>query len=276
MFSEVRSISQCGSIAALLALGVAAPSHAAAVYSYSGQQISGLRFDSTAGLSNLKAVGSFTSASASVNGSGVASNDPIDTASAYLGVTPIPLGNYFGKYALVNGGDFTRADAFISDPSGIFTSTGMTGIAVAESSRNTGTTAASSDWQILVTFTVTTAQSFNLSYNIYNQLSDSASGLGFAQSNESLSISIADQHGHVSVAPDLYGNRSLSAPPNVADLTVSGSVNVGVSLSTFTPGDTLQMSIHAHTNAAATVPEPAGAALVAVSVAACGRRRRRR
>jgi hypothetical protein len=277
-----------------LAIGCLGTSKADIAYSYAEQTITGLTVTGT-GLSAITQTGTTTNASAVLNGSGSATNDPLDTPQAYVGASPVaPQNLYTSKWAFLGGGpntgDFTRGDALLSTGS-LFRGPGMSAQNVAESILGTGgatsgLATASGSWSFAGTFT-STGPSVTVSYNWLNDILDSVTGpTASAQSSFKLDITIKDQHGHDVDATPTELNEVLSAPPNSPEIMTSGSGSATLSLAGLTAGDVFTISISgtelSSAQLAPAVPEPGTFALagmggvVALAFHAIRRRRARK
>jgi hypothetical protein len=260
------------SIAIVLASGVmgASPLRASFIYSYAQQTISALTVIG-AGITNGSSSGTSTSASAAADGSGISTNNPLDTLQAYVGALPPSPQNNFTKYSTSGGGpqagDFARGDAVISGQNNLF-STGAAFSVVAEAvasgtiSQSTGASGA----QISGSF-MSTDSSVTVSFNYANDILVAGSGAGSAQSHFGSTISIKDQHGHENVSGPLIVNNNLAFPPSGPEAITSGSVSVLLSLGGLTSGDVFSVSVNDQAMASATLPvtmtpEPASAGLL--------------
>jgi len=211
--------------------------------------------------------GTSTSASAVINGVGVATNNPTDTPQAYVGALPPAPQNFFQKYSTEGGGpqagDFSRGDSLITGSS-LF-GAGLSATNVAESvlrTANTGTGLAtgSGSWSVAGTFT-STGSSVTVGYNWANDILDAVTGsTATAQSSFKLAITIKDQHGHQVDATPSELNTALSAPPNSPEIMTSGTGSATLSLAGLTAGDIFSISISgtelSSAQLAPSVPEP--------------------
>jgi len=238
------------SAAVIVATGWVGTTKADIAYAYAEQALTGITVTGT-GLTNGTMTGTASSASAVINGVGVATNNPTDTPQAYVGAAPPAPQNSYVKYSTQGGGpqagDFSRGDSIITGTS-IFTTAGMNATNVAESVLNTANTGlglatGNGSWSLAGTFR-TTGSSVTVGYNWANDILDSVTGAGAsAQSSFKMSITIKDQHGNAIDASPSELNAALSAPPNSPEIITSGSGSAVLSLAGLTAGDVLTISI---------------------------------
>ncbi len=242
-------------------------------YAYAEQTVNALTITSTVLTGNQ--TGNSTSASATINGSGVSTNAPLDTLQAYLGAPPPAPQNDYTKYSTQGGGpqagDFARGDAVITNPAGLFLPGGANTSNVAESyissgGTGTGLFTSSGNWTLSGSFT-TAASSVTVGYNYANDIIALVSGNGSASASFKLSISIKDQHGHEVDASPAELNTALSAPPNGAELITTGSSSATLSLAGLTAGDVYSISMSGTelTAVSLAVPEPSSLVLCGVA-----------
>jgi len=248
----MRGVSRWLGVGAALALAIGwlGTSKADVAYAYAQQSITGLTVTGT-GLSNGTMTGTASSASAVINGVGVATNNPTDTPQAYVGAAPPAPQNSYVKYSTQGGGpqagDFSRGDSIITGTS-LFTTAGMNATNVAESVLNTANTGlglatGNGSWSLAGTFR-STGTSVTVGYNWANDILDAVTGAGAsAQSSFKMSITIKDQHGNAIDASPSELNAALSAPPNSPEIITSGSGSAVLSLAGLTAGDVLTISI---------------------------------
>jgi len=238
------------SAAVIVATGWVGTTKADIAYAYAEQALTGITVTGT-GLTNGTMTGTASSASAVINGVGVATNNPTDTPQAYVGAAPPAPQNSYVKYSTQGGGpqagDFSRGDSIITGTS-IFTTAGMNATNVAESVLNTANTGlglatGNGSWSLAGTFR-TTGSSVTVGYNWANDILDAVTGAGAsAQSSFKMSITIKDQHGNAIDASPSELNAALSAPPNSPEIITSGSGSAVLSLAGLTAGDVLTISI---------------------------------
>jgi len=258
------------SAAVIVATGWLETARADIAYSYAEQTLTAISVTGT-GLTNGTMTGTATSASAVINGVGVATNNPTDTLQAYVGAAPPAPQNSYVKYSTQGGGpqagDFSRGDALITGTS-MFTTAGMSASNVAETILNSAITGAglgtgSGSWSLAGTFR-TTGTSVTVGYNWVNDIFDVITGTtSSAQSSFKMSITIKDQHGNAIDASPNELNTALSAPPNNPEIITSGSGSTVLSLATLTAGDVLTISITGTelSSSQLAVPEPGTFAL---------------
>jgi hypothetical protein len=237
------------SAAVIVATGWVGTTKADIAYAYAEQALTGITVTGT-GLTNGTMTGTASSASAVINGVGVATNNPTDTPEAYVGAAPPAPQNSYVKYSTQGGGpqagDFSRGDSIITG-STLF-GAGMNATNVAESVLNTANTGlglatGNGSWSLAGTFR-TTGSSVTVGYNWANDILDAVTGAGAsAQSSFKLSITIKDQHGNAVDASPNELNAALSAPPNSPEIITSGSGSAVLSLAGLTAGDVLTISI---------------------------------
>jgi len=258
--------------AVIVATGWVETTRADIAYSYAEQTLSGLSVTGT-GLTNGTMTGTTTSASAVINGVGVATNNATDTPEAYVGAAPPAPQNSFVKYATQGGGpqagDFSRGDALLTGTT-IFGTAGITASNVAESilstaGTGTGLGTGNGSWSVAGTF-LSTGTSVTVGYNWANDILDAVTGsTASAQSSFKLTISIKDQHGHEVDATPTELNTALSAPPNSPEIITSGTGSTVLSLASLTAGDVFTISISgtelSSSQLAPAVPEPGTFAL---------------
>lgn len=270
-------------LAAGLAVGLvgAGEAHAATAYGYAQQTITNLLVSPPSAFTGAAVNGSATTASAVINGSGLATNSPTDTLQAYQGALPAASQNSFVKYSSAGGGaqtgDFTRGDAVLTGAGNLFTN-GVSGSVVAESFVSTSALeTGSSSWQVSGTF-ATTLTSVNVGYAYSNDIITAVSGTGAGPANAtfSMTISIKDQHGHEVDASPAEVNTTFASPPTGPELITSGTGSATLSLAGLTAGDVLTVSINnaAFSSAGNTIPEPASIAVIGLGGLLLGRRRR--
>jgi len=280
--------------AVIAATGWVETTRADIAYSYAEQTLTGLTVTGT-GLAGATMTGTATSASAVINGSGPATNNPTDTLEAYVGAAPPAPQNFFQKYSTQGGGtqagDFSRGDALITGTS-LFT-TGMSASNVAESILNSVNTPPPSlatgngSWSLAGSFTAPTTSSITVAYGFANDILDVVTGAtASAQSSFKVTISIKDQHGHEVDATPTELNTALSAPPNSPEIITSGTGSAVLSLAGLTAGDVFSISISgtelSSSQLSPAVPEPGTFALagmggvVALAFRAIRRRRTRK
>jgi len=260
------------SAAVIVATGWAGTTKADIAYSYAEQTLTGVSVTGT-GLTGGTMTGTATSASAVINGVGVATNNPTDTPEAYVGAAPPAPQNSFVKYSTQGGGpqagDFSRGDALLTGTS-IFTTAGMSASNVAESVLNSANTPSglatgNGSWSLAGTFS-STGTSVTVGYSFLNDILDAVTGAGAsAQSSFKVTITIKDQHAHEVDATPSELNTALSAPPNSPEIITSGSGSAVLSLAGLTAGDVLTISISgtelSSAQLAPAVPEPGTFAL---------------
>jgi len=283
------------SAAVIAATGWVETTRADIAYSYAEQTLSNIIVTGT-GLAGATVTGTSSSASAVINGVGVATNNPTDTPQAYVGAAPPAPQNFFSKYSTQGGGtqpgDFSRGDALITGGTNLFT-TGANASNVAESILNSvnppppSLATGSGSWSLAGSFTAPTTTSVTVSYGFLNDILDFVTGAtASAQSSFKLTISIKDQHGHEVDATPTELNTALSAPPNSPEIITSGTGSAVLSLAGFTAGDVFSISITgtelSSAQLAPAVPEPGTFALagmggvVALAFRAIRRRRARK
>jgi len=247
-------------------------SRADIAYAYAEQTLTAISVTGT-GLTNGVTSGTATSASAAINGVGVATNNPTDTLQAYVGAAPPAPQNSYVKYGTSGGGsqagDFSRGDAVLSGTS-LFTTAGMNTSNVAETQVSTagsgnGLGTGNGSWSIAGTFN-TTGTSVTVGYNWANDIVALVSGgIASAQSSFKVTISIKDQHGHEVDATPADLNAALSAPPNGPEIITSGTGSATLSLAGLTAGDLFGIAISgtelSSGQLTASVPEPGSMAL---------------
>ena len=260
------------SAAVIAATGWVETTRADIAYSYAEQTLTNVLVTGT-GLAGATVTGTSSSASAVINGSGVATNNPTDTPQAYVGASPAAPQNDYTKYSSQGGGpqtgDFSRGDALLS-ATNLFT-TGASASNVAESIISTagtgsGLATGSGSWSLAGSFTAPTTSSITVGYGFANDILDAVTGaLASAQSSFKVTISIKDTHGHEVDATPTELNTALSAPPNSPEIITSGTSSATLSLAGLTAGDVFSISITgtelSSAQLAPSVPEPGTFAL---------------
>jgi hypothetical protein len=257
---SLRWVGACAALA--LVAGWNNASRADVAYGYAQQQVSNIVVTGT-GIAAATPTGTSTNASAAINGSGVATNNPTDTLQAYVGAAPAAPQNSYVKYGTTGGGtqagDFTRGDAIVT---GTNLFTGAAGNSVAESqvsSPASGLATGSGSWNVSGSFTAPTTTTVNVAYSYINDVIAQVIGSGSASASFKVTITIKDQHGHSVDATPVELNAALSAPPNGTELISSGTGSAALSLAGFTAGDVYGISITGTSLSSAivtAVPEP--------------------
>ena len=264
--------------ALIVAAGWTGAARADFVYAYAEQTLTNLTVTG-AGLANAVGTGSATSASAAINGIGIATNNPTDTLQAYQGTPPPAPQNDFTKYSTAGGGpqagDFTRGDTVLTGAANLFT-TGVSLSNVAESFLSTGGGASfgpglvSSSGNVSVSgsFTAATTSSVSVNFGFANDIIVQRSGTaGPASSSYAVIIAIKDQHGHEIDASPTSLQNALTAPPNGPEVITSGTGSALLNLGGLTSGDTFSITISSVNSSSATiaaVPEPSSMVLAVV------------
>jgi hypothetical protein len=287
--------------AGALALALVAVSSRSAradiAYAFAEQSISNLTITAAGGGALPGAIsGTATQASAVANGSGAASNNPLDTAPAQVGTSPMVPNNYLTHYSSLTAGlnvlpatppgpdtgDFTRGDAVITSPN-IFTGASASNVAesiVGTSGAGTALFTGQGTWTTSGVLPANqlagmTALAVNFSFanDVAAWLSNQSEG--FASASFKLTISVKDQHGNENDLTPSQVNTAISTPANGNEIVNSGSVTgLVLPLSTSAGGannlvltDMLTISITGTevTAVALSVPEPSSIALGAVA-----------
>ena len=256
------------SLAVIATIALASSAQGAITYGYAQQTLSGVTVIGT--FNNAALTGLSTSAASAIDGSGVSTNNPLDTLVAYQGAAPPSPQNSYVKYSTIGGGpqagDFTRGDAVISNLANIFT-TGFTASTVAESATSgvAGLLTGTSTWLLSGSFNSPNTNTITINYNYQNDITTIATVPGAAQAKFSFLITIQDTHGHSIDASPAELNSTIAAPPNGPEVTTSGSGSAVLSLAGLTAGDTFSITLTGQSAADVTspnaVPEPGSAVL---------------
>jgi len=268
---------------AVLATSATFATHARADYGYgfASQTISGLSVIPTSGtFTGVSPVTSTTTASATLNGSGPATADPLDAPQAYLGGSPAAPENDFARYApgitpISPVGNFTRGDALIASLIGPTNSASV----VAESFIDNGPSIATgaSGLTASVTLTPTVNTTLTIAYHYANDIYVTSAGDGSSTATYKFDVTIKDALGNIVFdSSSATTNVSLAAPPPGVELIRTGTESFTTGTLTGGNAYTLIFSSSALTSARA-VPEPGSLALLGMGFAgAYGLFRRRK
>jgi hypothetical protein len=279
-------------VAVALAAGWAASARAQIAYAFASQNISNITFDQ-AGLPPATGVVTSTAASATQNGSGPTTSDPVNTPQAFIGGAPAAPQNVYTRYADGVGTPTspTTPQSFSRGDAGLFSSgpppgTGSTPIApgtfpttaanVAESFLNaqspTGvsTEGATGSYQFGFTFTGT-GNALNIRFNFANQLALFASPGASAIASFQLTLNIRSVATGALVfsAIPTAENRTQAVPPPTGALLdtgiLTGAETVTVGAGTLLAGAQYIITFAGTETTFTAVPEPGSVTLVAVS-----------
>ena len=230
--------------AVLVAINGSGKTACASEYSYAELTLSNLQMTTTV---TLLGVNTSTTASASINGSGVSTGAPTDTLQAYTGAPPPAPQNSFVKYSTSGGGpqagSFGRGDAVMTNAVILFTGpTSISGAAEAFNNLPNTVNKGSSGWTVMSAF-LTTSTSLGLSYGFNTDIIANAMTSAVAQASFAVVFTVVDQHGHQVTASPTQLNSSLSAPPNGPEFITSGSSTLNLSLAGLTAGDFFTLTI---------------------------------
>jgi len=256
------------SLAVIATIALASSAQGAITYGYAQQILSGVTVIGT--FNNATLTGLATSAASAIDGTGVSTNNPLDTLVAYQGAPPPSPQNSYVKYSTIGGGsqagDFTRGDAVISNLANIFT-TGFTASTVAESATSgvAGLLTGTSTWLLSGSFNSPNTSTITINYNYLNDISTIATVPGAAQAKFSFLVTVKDTHGNSVDSSPAELNATFASPPNGPEVTTSGSGSILLSLATLTPGDTYSITFSGQSASDITspnaIPEPSSAIL---------------
>ena len=256
------------SLAVIATIAFASGAQGAITYGYAQQTLSGVTVIGT--FNNATLTGLATSAASAIDGTGVSTNNPLDTLVAYQGAPPPSPQNSYVKYSTIGGGpqagDFTRGDAVISNLANIFT-TGFTASTVAESATSgvAGLLTGTSTWLLSGSFNSPNTSTITINYNYLNDISTIATVPGAAQAKFSFLVTVKDTHGNSVDSSPAELNATFASPPNGPEVTTSGSGSILLSLATLTPGDTYSITFSGQSAADITspnaIPEPGSGVL---------------
>jgi hypothetical protein len=274
-------------------LGATAGARADFAYAYSQQAMNNIDVSTTTG-GTVTLVPVTTTSNTQSNAaflSGMSATDPLDAPQEFVGTPAKPPENTFAQFAtfaanppatgsqpLTPGADFSRGDVQITSLGNLYKAAGASVNNVAETyltSLANPVGSGAGTWSVSTSFTVAgltggATTGLQISYNFVNALFSSATGIGAAQSNFKVDITLRDNTGAIIYEvqpPELNHNVSSNSPFQSA----SGSSTISSGSGLLKSGIQYTLTFSGGEEAfAQVVPEPGSFVLMGLGLATIG------